>query len=77
MNTNPSISSSTTTTAKTIEITVDPNGSISVQTRGFIGQTCKDASQFLERALGNVRRETKLPEYFQQHQANEQIQQGT
>jgi hypothetical protein len=39
---------------KTIEITVTPTGETKVQTKGFIGQTCKLASAFLEKALGLV-----------------------
>jgi hypothetical protein len=39
---------------KTIKITVTPTGETKVQTLGFIGRTCKLASAFLEKALGNV-----------------------
>ncbi len=40
--------------SKTIEIVVSPTGETKVQTRGFIGRTCKLASAFLEKALGTV-----------------------
>ena len=43
---------STPHTSKTIEITVDPVGSVSVKTNGFTGSSCKDASRFIEQALG-------------------------
>jgi len=39
---------------KTIEITVSPTGETKVQTKGFVGRTCKLASAFLEKALGRV-----------------------
>lgn len=39
---------------KTIEITVTPTGETKVQTKGFLGRTCRLASAFLEKALGRV-----------------------
>ena len=35
-----------------IEVTVSPQGETTVQTRGFAGGDCLDASRFLEQALG-------------------------
>jgi hypothetical protein len=67
---------STPHTSKTIEITVDPVGSVSVKTNGFTGSSCKDASRFIEQALGQSSHETLLPEYFQQTGTSNQIQQG-
>ena len=37
---------------KTIEIIAKPDGTTSVQTRGFAGSNCRDASRFIEQALG-------------------------
>lgn len=37
---------------KTIELVVSPQGDTVVQTNGFVGSTCREASQFLEQALG-------------------------
>ena len=37
---------------KTIEITVDPKGNCQVETKGFAGAKCLQASQFIEVALG-------------------------
>jgi len=37
---------------KTIEIIVTAKGETSVQTRGFAGSSCRDASRFIEQALG-------------------------
>ena len=39
---------------KTIEITVAPDGAATVQTRGFAGGACKEASRFVELALGRT-----------------------
>ena len=36
---------------KTIEITVDTRGEATVQTKGYVGPSCRDASKFLEQAL--------------------------
>ena len=37
---------------KTIEIIVTPKGETTVTTKGFVGSSCRDASKFLESALG-------------------------
>ncbi len=36
---------------KCIEITVSPTGQTSVQTKGFVGSECRDASRFFEETL--------------------------
>jgi hypothetical protein len=65
-----------TPTTKTIEITVSPEGSVSVKTNGFSGSSCRDATRELERALGLSSRETLLPEFHAYGQAETRIQQG-
>ena len=37
---------------KRIIITVDPKGQTQVETRGFQGAGCREASRFVEQALG-------------------------
>ncbi len=37
---------------KTIEIIVSPQGQTIIETKGFTGSTCREASGDLERALG-------------------------
>ena len=37
---------------KTIEIIVSSTGQTQVETKGFAGSECRDASRFLEEALG-------------------------
>jgi hypothetical protein len=64
------------TTTKTIEITVSPDGAVSIKTAGFTGGSCRDATRDIERALGFAGREHLLPEYFNQNKASQQIQQG-
>ena len=62
---------------KKIEITVSPEGAVSIKTSGFTGSSCKDATRDIERALGVAGRESLLPEYFQQQAGRSQIQQGS
>jgi hypothetical protein len=65
-----------TSTTKTIEITVSPEGATSIKTLGFTGSSCRDATRDLERALGLAGKESLLPEYFQQTKTGEHIRQG-
>ena len=48
---------------KTIELIVAPDGSSRLETRGFAGDACRDASRFLEEALGVRLSETLTPEF--------------
>jgi hypothetical protein len=50
---------------KTIEITVDPKGGAIVQTKGFAGASCRDASRFVEHALGERTAERLTAEFHQ------------
>ena len=50
---------------KTIEIVVDPTGAARLQTKGFPGATCRDASRLLEQALGTVSSDTPTAEMYQ------------
>ena len=59
---------------KTIEITVGPKGETAVTTKGFAGSSCRDASRFIEQALGQ-RTGERLTAEFHQVQATEQHQQ--
>ena len=51
-----------------IEIIVSPEGETSVQTLGFTGSSCRDASRFIEQALGQRTGERLTAEF---HQAEE------
>ncbi|WP_166822369.1 DUF2997 domain-containing protein [Thalassoroseus pseudoceratinae] len=63
-------------TSRIIEITVSPNGQTTVETQGFVGPVCRDASRFLERALGKPTNETLKAEFHQQASSENQIHQG-
>ena len=62
---------------KKIEITVSPEGSVSIKTSGFTGGSCRDATRDLERALGVAGRESLLPEFYNQTGAGQQLHHGT
>ena len=64
------------TSTKTIEITVSPEGATSIKTSGFIGSSCRDATRDLERALGIAGKESLLPEYYGKASTGEQLRQG-
>lgn len=49
---------------KTIVIIVSPQGNSSLETRGFSGTGCRDASRFLEQALGKTAEEKLTTEFF-------------
>lgn len=48
-----------------IIVIIAPDGSTKVETKGFQGSSCKDASAFIEKALGVKESETLKPEYHQ------------
>jgi hypothetical protein len=50
---------------KIIEITIGADGSTKVETKGFSGSTCREASRFVEQAVGQVTAETLTSEYHQ------------
>jgi hypothetical protein len=50
---------------KTIEIIIDAKGEVRLQTRGFAGESCREASQLLEQALGEVQTESPTAEMYQ------------
>ena len=61
---------------KTIEITIAPNGQIQIETKGFTGSECRDASRLLEQALGQQASEVLKAEFYQSASAQQQLQQG-
>jgi hypothetical protein len=48
---------------KTIEVIVSPNGQTRLETKGFAGSQCRDASKLLESALGKTTEERLTAEY--------------
>jgi hypothetical protein len=58
-----------------IEVTVSPKGDTTIQTKGFVGGDCLQASKFLEQALGVVASESKTGEFYQAAAAEQQVEQ--
>ena len=63
--------------SKVIEITVDVEGRSKVETRGFAGDECREASRFVEQALGRKTAETLTAEFHQGQQAGQHLDQST
>ena len=55
-----------------IEVIVAPNGETSVETKGFVGAECRDASRFIEQALGQQTGENLTAEFHQRQQNTQQ-----
>ncbi|MGA2620124.1 MAG: DUF2997 domain-containing protein [Thermoguttaceae bacterium] len=50
---------------KIIEVTITAKGETTVTTKGFTGATCRDASRFIEQALGQRTSEQLTTEFHQ------------
>jgi hypothetical protein len=55
-----------------IEVTVSKTGESTVQTKGYAGGECLNASKFLEQALGVTSADTKTSEFYQSESAQQQ-----
>jgi hypothetical protein len=62
---------------KTIEIIVAPDGKTTVQTRGFVGPSCRDASRVVEQALGEATSEERTAEFYQTEPVEQSQKQQT
>ena len=61
---------------KTIEIIVDSQGRTRVETRGFAGSSCREASRFLEEALGQRSTERLTAEFYQAQEYRQDLRQS-
>ena len=62
--------------SKTIEIIVAPNGQSRVETKGFVGGECRDASRFIEKALGQQTGEILKAEFHQSAENQQSVKEG-
>ena len=60
---------------RVIEVLVSPTGEVSVQTIGFAGSDCLQASQFLEQSLGVATTDRKTTEFYQVVPTEQQLHQ--
>jgi hypothetical protein len=61
---------------KHIEVTVTPAGETRVETKGFTGGECREASRFVEQALGARTSEVTTAEYYQGQEARQDLRQS-
>jgi hypothetical protein len=57
-----------------IEVVVSPQGETTIQTKGYAGSACLQASKFLEQALGIAVTDQKTTEFFQTSEQQQEIQ---
>ena len=61
---------------KIIRVIVSPKGETKVETKGFVGSECREASRFLEQALGQSIGEQVTAEFYQEQPDEQRIQQS-
>ena len=60
---------------RVIEVIVSPTGETTVQTKGYAGGDCLQASKFLEQALGTVATDHKTSEFYTVPAVEQHVQQ--
>ncbi len=61
--------------SETIEIIITADGQSRIETKGFTGSDCREASRFLEQALGQSTSEQLKPEFHQSLSQQQQLRQ--
>jgi Protein of unknown function (DUF2997) len=61
--------------SRIIEVVVSPQGETSIQTKGYAGGDCLQASKFLEQALGIATAEHKTSEFYATAPSEQRLQQ--
>jgi hypothetical protein len=61
--------------ARIIEVTVSPKGETTIQTKGYSGSDCLQASRFLEEALGVVTADRRTTEFYDTTAQQQHVQQ--
>jgi hypothetical protein len=62
--------------SQTIEVTISPQGETRIETRGFTGAACREATRALEAALGIRKSERLTGEFYATSQHSEQQRQN-
>ena len=60
---------------RVIEMKVSPQGDVTVQTKGYTGSNCLQASKFLEQALGVSLSDNKTAEFYQAVATDQHVEQ--
>ena len=61
-----------------IDVWISPEGKITLDAVGYTGNTCEEATAFLEQALGTIGRKQRTRDYYRKNtnqQSNQQEQQ--
>jgi hypothetical protein len=61
---------------RTIEVIVSPVGETKIEAKGFAGAGCRDASRFIEQALGAAANEVLTAEFYQQQATGQTAMEG-
>ena len=61
---------------KTIKIIVSPKGETSLETKGFAGAECREASRFVEEALGKRQSEQLTGEFHSSQSVQQNARQS-
>jgi hypothetical protein len=61
---------------KIIEVIVSPKGETKIETKGFVGNECRQASRFMEEALGARASEKLTAEFYQKQSTGQSINEG-
>ena len=59
---------------RVIEVTVSPQGDVTVQTRGYAGPECRQAGKFIEQALGVTVQDRSTAECYGEAETQQQVQ---
>ena len=62
-------------TVRIIEVVVSPQGETTVQTKGFAGAECLQASNWIEQALGIATGDNKTTEFYSAATAEQELHQ--
>ena len=60
---------------RVIEVIVSPTGETTVQTKGYAGGDCLQASKFLEESLGTTNADQRTAEFYQATPVEQHVQQ--
>jgi hypothetical protein len=56
---------------------VSPSGETKIETKGFVGVECREASRFIEQSLGNRASEQLTAEFYQRSDTAQENQHHT
>ena len=62
--------------AKTVIVTIAPDGETVVKTTGFVGSECIAETDSLKQALGHVAASQATPEFYEQRKEVTRVEQG-